>query len=184
MNIQEHVPIEEAGHWMDMIFAIAEVQISNEDIRLGLEAETELGAVGLQISFPRYWSGAGEDFSQVDFKSDSIAITRIADRSSRLVSWMKAWSAAHPIEDDLEPNAACDPSKRRPEFTFTGAFLGAEDVDLTSKPGRIKLFYEQECYFEMFLNVDLSSGFVALNEKDTSYREEALLTFENRLMVN
>lgn len=180
VNIQSHVGPEDVGHWMDMIFTITDTQISDEKVHLSLEAIAGGHAVGFMVEVPRHWRGAGEDYATLDFKQDSIKLTAMDQQSNNLILWMKAWCEANPSEDDEEFEDALDMDKIRPEFRFTGVNLGADDADVVVDSSRIKIFYEQELYFEMFLNVDVLNGSVTLNEKDQSYREEVLYVFEKR----
>ncbi len=62
-------------------------------------------------------------------------------------------------------------------ISFTGIALHQDDVDMESQPIKIKLFgcdsddeVERDEYFESFFNLDLPSGLVFWNEKDSDYR--------------
>jgi hypothetical protein len=63
-------------------------------------------------------------------------------------------------------------------LSMTAVNLSGNPANLTTEIVKFKLFHETGStdeeegpdYFEMYLHVDLSSGTIALNEKDTDYR--------------
>jgi hypothetical protein len=71
------------------------------------------------------------------------------------------------------------------EFSFTAVALEGDPAKIASEPVKFKLFHETDstdeeegpAYFEMFLNLHLPLGLVALNEKDTDFRVGVLNAF-------
>jgi hypothetical protein len=63
------------------------------------------------------------------------------------------------------------------EETYTGIALHQGNIDMTSKPIKIKIFGKdsesdlENDYYESFFNLDLANGFVFWNEKDEEYRD-------------
>ena len=70
-------------------------------------------------------------------------------------------------------------------LSFTAVALAGNPARIDTEIVKFKLFHETGStdeeegpeYFELFLNVDLPSGFVELNEKDTDFRSGVLNAF-------
>jgi hypothetical protein len=68
------------------------------------------------------------------------------------------------------------------QLSFTAVALQGNPAEIAKEAVKFKLFHETGStdeeegpeYFEMFFNVDLASGIVSLNEKDTDFRSGVL----------
>ncbi len=100
---------------------------------------------------------------------NSVEFIRTGDESDRLIS-----AIAQLYELELLSKRMVD------AFTFTGIALHQGDIDIETEPVKLKLFGNDaeadsdEDYFESFLNLNFTDGFVSWNEKDQDYREPLL----------
>lgn len=86
------------------------------------------------------------------------------------------------VSDDLVTALArlygieSQPLRMTSEETFTAIALQQGDTDLAVHGVKFKLFgrdgepFDEDAYYESFFNVDLPSGHVSWNEKDSDYR--------------
>ncbi len=67
-----------------------------------------------------------------------------------------------------------EPQTMKPQVSFAATSLGANPASVETEDLKIKLFFEseeEEKYAEVFTNVEFSSGFLEIREKDEEYRQ-------------
>ncbi len=155
--------------FIDCTFRIAEISGDPEHHRLRLVASHEGVAVGLSVVVRRgIRGGFNPDMELIreHVYRPAVEFLRSGPESDELVT---ALAALYGVP---APNL-----RMVDTISFTGIVLHQDDVDMESQPIKIKLFgrdsdeeIERDEYFESFFNVDLASGFVFWNEKDSDYR--------------
>ncbi|MBS1800984.1 MAG: hypothetical protein JSS95_14310 [Acidobacteria bacterium] len=76
------------------------------------------------------------------------------------------------------------------KMSFTAVALYGEPANIATEFVKFKLFHDEGStdeeegpdYFEMFLNIDLPSGYIELNEKDTEFRSGVLFSLASQFM--
>lgn len=152
--------------FVDCTFRIVK-QVSGESTyRLHVSASHQGATVGFEVVVVKGIRGGLTDELELipdHVYYDGVTFFRSGPESDRLMKVM-----AELYELDVEAGRMIE------SFSFTVIALHQDNVDMECQPIKLKLFGNDteglDDYFESFLNLSLSDGFVFWDEKDPDYR--------------
>jgi hypothetical protein len=155
--------------FIDCVFKISDLVESSDFFNFHLSASSEATVLGMDVAI-RKDIKAGFDTEMKPVKDHvyrkGVTFIRSGTESDRLIARIASLYG-------LPHNGGGMISQE----TFTAIALHQGEIDLRTNPVKIKLFgrdgepFDQDAYYESFLNVDLANGFVNWNEKDQEYRK-------------
>jgi hypothetical protein len=155
-----------ADGFVDCTFRIASRSSNQREHRLHLSASHRAAKVGFDVVVVKGIRGAFDgDLKQISehVYPDGVRFLRSGPESDRLMTELAKLHGLSPAARKMVDS-----------FDFTALALHQDDVDMESQPIKLKLFGNDEDspedYFESFLHLALSDGFVFWNEKDLDYR--------------
>ncbi|MEM1107209.1 MAG: hypothetical protein AAGH99_00785 [Planctomycetota bacterium] len=139
---------------------------------MSLTASHDDEVVGMHVLFKEgIKSGLDDDMNLIKphIYSKSVIFRRSGVESDRLVCML---AELYGISIDI--------NKMVERETFTVIALHQGDLDFSSMGVKLKLFgkdeepFDDDAYYESFLNIDLANQLVFWNEKDTDYRQQLI----------
>ncbi len=166
--------IDQVGeeNFVDLTFGITDLSEDDAHYRFRLAASYNDRELGLDVILVKDIKGGFD--ANVDPIKDhvyrlGVRFMRSGVESDRLVAAIGQLYGADPIPQEMVP-----------EESFTVIALLQGDPDFDNDCVRLKLFgkdgepFDEDAYYESFLNVDFANRLVYWNEKDPDYREPLL----------
>jgi len=129
-------------------------RMKGRDVRMGL---TVMRAWKASTARPIKFFSGSVSFFRVDAASDEFV--------RRLAALYKVEATAYRCTEDI---------------FATAVMLGGSAASLETRPVQMKVFFEGpkgDDYAELYVNLDVKSGIVELNEKDADYRRSIIKAF-------
>ena len=148
----------------DCLFYIDQVKTSNNLITLNAQATSGGKKVGYTVQYSTNWKTASQTISdgKLEFHTGQVTLKRSGPESDAFVAALAKY-----YKQKL-------PGKMMVESVrFNAVGLQGDPNDLGKRPVSIKMFTESEeesKYGEFFLDIDVASHSIKLNEKDEEYR--------------
>lgn len=155
--------------FVDCVFRIVERSESVKSYRLRLQATYSGEVVGMDVEVAKnIQSGfdAEMNLKKENVYRQGVVFIRTGPESDRLIN---ALAKLYGVQDNKR--------QMRLEETFTAIALHQEPLQMEQQLVKIKIFgrdgepFDEQAYYESFLNLDLKEGFVFWNEKDPDYRK-------------
>lgn len=155
--------------FVDCVFRIVERSESGKNYRLRLQATYSGEIVGMDVEVAKnIQSGfdAEMNLKKENVYRQGVVFIRTGPESDRLIN---ALAKLYGVQDTKR--------QMRLEETFTAIALHQEPLQMEQQLVKIKIFgrdgepFDEQAYYESFLNLDLKEGFVFWNEKDPDYRK-------------
>ncbi|HEX8247693.1 MAG TPA: hypothetical protein VF599_05960 [Pyrinomonadaceae bacterium] len=160
---------QEDDDFVDMTFGIDNYRLENGYWLMDASALYNNQTVGLRVAVQE---GMNEGFVDEELVQDAvynegvflIPLPQLSDALADVWAKEYGFNGANSFKSKLDP--------------FTAIVLEGDGRNIESEYLRIKIFYDkmsdeemEERYFELFLHVNLPEGLLALNEKDSDYRQ-------------
>ncbi len=173
-NLIELISKQDADEgWQDLIFTITEKEkLDNGFWSLTCKAKYENQIVGLKINIADGIPAGivNEEIDNTSFSVKGVEIHSIGKESDMLIEVISKLYG--------QPEKTIFTHEK---LTFTAFSLNKEKAILENGRFHFKLFFdendERNLYSEIFLNPDLKSGTIELNEKDQEYRVNIVKLF-------
>lgn len=155
--------------FVDCVFRIVKRSESVRSYRLRLQATYSGEVVGMDVEVAKnIQSGfdAEMNLKKENVYRQGVVFIRTGPESDRLIN---ALAKLYGVQDNKR--------QMRLEETFTAIALHQEPLQMEQQLVKIKIFgrdgepFDEQAYYESFLNLDLKEGFVFWNEKDPDYRK-------------
>ncbi len=155
--------------FVDCVFRIVKRSESVRSYRLRLQATYSGEVVGMDVEVAKnIQSGFDAEMSlkKENVYRQGVVFIRTGPESDRLIN---ALAKLYGVQDNKR--------QMRLEETFTAIALHQEPLQMEQQLVKIKIFgrdgepFDEQAYYESFLNLDLKEGFVFWNEKDPDYRK-------------
>lgn len=155
--------------FVDCVFRIVERSESVKSYRLRLQATYSGEVVGMDVEVAKnIQSGfdAEMNLKKENVYRQGVVFIRTGPESDRLIN---ALAKLYGVQDTKR--------QMRLEETFTAIALHQEPLQMEQQLVKIKIFgrdgepFDEQAYYESFLNLDLKEGIVFWNEKDPDYRK-------------
>lgn len=155
--------------FVDCVFRIVKRSESVKSYRLRLQATYSGEVVGMDVEVAKnIQSGfdAEMNLKKENVYRQGVVFIRTGPESDRLIN---ALAKLYGVQDNKR--------QMRLEETFTAIALHQEPLQMEQQLVKIKIFgrdgepFDEQAYYESFLNLDLKEGFVFWNEKDPDYRK-------------
>jgi hypothetical protein len=172
MGMLKGVEVKKEEGFVDFCLPISETKIVQNFRHIVARGRFNGKSVGLEIIIPSDMKqGLRFDGEEIKIANTyAAALGSIGMESDEFLNLMGE-SYGLNISKGFSPN----------KIFFTILPLETENFDIEKQSINTKIFFEQsqEQYAEMFLNIDLPTGYIELKEKDPEYKKNILANFQN-----